>query len=311
MPEIQLADLCFATRLRRWLALCGLLLVAATWRLWTPQVVFPQIPFLAVLRTVPGWIDWIALTGVVAGLVGLLLTPGERGASALRALSNRAASWFACLFVASLTLLILLDQHRFQPWAYQFAIVAIALAFVPAQRALSLLRLLRLLTIGIYFWSAVSKLDYTFLHGLGPELLRGTLTAFGLEPRWMRSDVATALALAFPLDELAVAALLAFRRTRKYGLILAIAMHVLLLATLGPLGLNHSWGVLLWNVYFIGQDVLLFAPLASGGRQPSESADRSAAAATPVSLSLGRGAGGEGMPCRVICSFGQLINRRG
>jgi len=172
------------------------------------------------------------------------------------------------VFVISLTSLVLLDQHRFQPWAYQFAIVAIVLAFAPAERAASLLRVL---TVGIYFWSAVSKFDYTFLHGLGPELLRGLLAAFHLEPGWMRPEAATTLAWAFPLDELAVAILLAIRRMRTFGLIAAIAMHVVLLATLGPFGLNHSPGVLLWNVYFIGQDILLFRPLASGGCQPPES----------------------------------------
>ena len=34
-----------AALLRRALALFGLALVAATWRLWTPQHVFPQVPF--------------------------------------------------------------------------------------------------------------------------------------------------------------------------------------------------------------------------------------------------------------------------
>lgn len=283
--------------LRRWLALAALALFAATWRLWTPQTVFPQIPFFAALRTVPGWVDWIALAGMFAGLLGLLLIPSEPRRSesgseivGTESRRHRAVAWSAVLFVGSLLVLILLDQHRLQVWAYQFAIVAIVIASLArASCSDQALSLLRLLTVGIYFWSAVSKLDDTFLNGLGPELLRGMLTAFGLEPGWMRADVATVLAFAFPLNELAVAALLAFRPTRKYGLIFSLIMHLLLLATLGPWGLDHSWGVLLWNVYFIGQNVLIFSRQASGGRQPAEDFDRSTTATLPVPLSLGRG----------------------
>lgn len=248
---------------RRWFALCALALFAVTWRLWTPQTVFPQIPFFAVLRAVPGWVDWIALAGVIAGLAGLLCASGEQRASVLRVPSVRG---FAFLFVASLVILVLLDQHRLQVWAYQFIIIAIVLgAFAGVASSEKAFALLRLLVIGIYFWSAISKFDHTFLHSLGPELLRGTLAAFGVEPRWMRSDVAAALSLMFPLAELAVAGLLAVRRTRRFGLIASIGMHGLLLATLGPWGLDHSWGVLLWNIYFIGQNVLLFGPAGRAG----------------------------------------------
>jgi hypothetical protein len=65
----------------------------------------------------------------------------------------------------------------------------------------------------------------------------------------------------FPLGEMLVAAGLLFAPTRKIGLAGAVALHVLLLVILGPLGLDHKPGVLLWNVFFIVQDVLLFWPV--------------------------------------------------
>jgi hypothetical protein len=46
----------------------------------------------------------------------------------------------------------------------------------------------------------------------------------------------------------------------KTGCVLAITMHLLLLLIVGPLGLNHEPGVLVWNVFFIGQAWLLFWP---------------------------------------------------
>ena len=47
-------------------------------------------------------------------------------------------------------------------------------------------------------------------------------------------------------------------------MIAATALHVGLLLALGPLGLGHRPGVLLWNVAFIGHDWLLFGTRALG-----------------------------------------------
>jgi hypothetical protein len=69
--------------------------------------------------------------------------------------------------------------------------------------------------------------------------------------------------MVFPAAELAVALGLCFARTRTVALVGAITLHLLLLVILGPVGLGHKPGVLVWNVYFIVQDVLLFGGLRS------------------------------------------------
>ena len=116
------------------------------------------------------------------------------------------------------------------------------------------------LTISIYFWSAVSKFDYNFFHDQGPTLVEGFKHAIGIREatnRWSASfDVWAAIGLA--IGELSVAILLSIRRTQRVGIWLAILMHGALLVALGPLGLKHSWGVLLWNLFFAGQTWLLF-----------------------------------------------------
>ena len=48
-----------AEHLRRVVGLSGLALVAATWKLWTPQGVFPQVPFFQFLRGTPDVLHWI------------------------------------------------------------------------------------------------------------------------------------------------------------------------------------------------------------------------------------------------------------
>jgi len=127
------------------------------------------------------------------------------------------------------------------------------------------IRILRGLIVAIYFYSAASKFDVVFLEGLGPLLWTGLLNPFGIEPsHWPPGQQMIAAAL-LPIGELVVAGLL-MSRLWRWGLWLSIAQHLLLIAALGPSGLRHEWGVLLWNVYFIGQNVLLF------GDRPSDAA---------------------------------------
>jgi hypothetical protein len=221
------------------------------------------------------------LAALLLGLTGLLLAPLHlRRRSPPAAAGGAARSKpqpaerrppaplsprpFAALAVGALALLVLLDQHRFQPWAYQFAVAALVLAFTPPVEAAALLRVL---TVAIYFWSSVSKFDYTFLHSTGTLMLDGLFRALQLYPYTIDTRTAVLLAWVLPLDELAVAILLAVRRTRTVGLVASILMHLLLLAALGPLGLNHEPGVLLWNAYFIVQNLLLFRRPPAGWRR--------------------------------------------
>ena len=236
----------------RLLAAGLLALVAATWKLWTPQDVFPQVPLIRAACDWPGWFDWVCLAVLVASSLTLLVV-GQRG-------------WWergSCLaIVLSLAGFFILDQHRLQPWAWQFFLLAVLLSLADDTTAR---RGWRWLVIGIYFWSTVSKLDYTFCHEQGPALLGGLKQAMGLRGmpnRWTEAlDVVGSLGIA--LGELSVAVLLAWPRARWLGLWTATIMHLALLAALGPFGLNHSLGVLLWNVFFIVQNWLLFRESAA------------------------------------------------
>jgi hypothetical protein len=238
--------------LRRLVALFALALLAVTWRLWTPQTVYPQVPFLGLLRDAPAALQWLVLAGQGVALLTALLAParGRLGRIALAA--------FAGLTLAA----VLFDQHRLQPWAYQFAVVAVVLAGCAPARAGTLLRVL---TISLYFYSAVSKFDYVFLHTVGQQFLAALLDFVGIDAAELSDLLRLALAALFPLGELLVALGLCFRRTSRVALAGAVATHLLLLVLLGPFGLGHKPAVLVWNVYFIAQDLLLF-----GGRREGE-----------------------------------------
>lgn len=223
---------------------CGmLLLLCLTFPIWLPSSAFPQVPWFAWMALRPVWLDLAAGSGLLFTLLAVLAAaPG---------------SWrLRCSFLGvALCWLILLagDQLRFQPWAYQGVLIALLWALLPAATAA---RWLRRLTISIYLYSAWSKLDATFLETMGPYFLNGLAISFGWKPPadW------GGLPWIFPLGELFVAVLLCFPRLRIYSLTLATLLHVGLLWTLGPFGLNHHLGVLAWNLFLIVQNLLLFGP---------------------------------------------------
>ncbi len=218
-----------------------LALVAVTWKLWTPQDVFPRVPLFR--WAPPDWWDWASLALIIAGGIGLLIRP------------PRHVRTFAATLAFGLAIAFVCDQHRLQPWAWQFFILALLVAL--ADDAL-LWNGWQWLTISIYFYSALSKFDARFLHfigtafaetALGGYVTGATLYVINYYIVWL-----------FPLGELTIAILLANPRSRKWGMWAAIGMHGFLLQILGPFGLNHSYGVLIWNVVFIVQAAILFVP---------------------------------------------------
>jgi len=252
-----------AARLLRIVALALLALIASTWKLWTPQQVFPQIPLFQWAVGLPPLADWIALAAVGCGAVGMLAWPHARWRYA-----------WGGLLCGGLVLAVVLDQHRLQPWAYQFGLMTLALTLAAGGKGV---RLCRLLVARIYIYSAWSQLDASFLAtgGLGEQFAATFLQAIGLS-----SDspaILSAGSWLLVIGELSVGVLLLIRCWRSgessntrfafvldwAGVGLAIALHVALLLILGPLGMNHTLGVLMWNIAFLVLLVPLFAPIKS------------------------------------------------
>lgn len=231
----------------RWLlAAFSFWLLVATRPLWLNCGEFPQVPLFAWGCVVPRLVDLCLLVVMAGSTIAIVSTN-----SASR--SNRACLW---MFAITLTGLLLLDQHRSQPWAYQFVLVAVVLAAAPHPLAISLLRVL---TISIYLHSALSKIDYSFCTGLGHRLLLEFSSQFcGPSPAGDQPGPTGAWPLLFPIGELLVAVGLIWPVSRRCAMWCAAGMHLLLLILLGPWGLGHSAGVLIWNGYFIAQNFILF-----------------------------------------------------
>ncbi len=229
-------------------------LITLTWKLWSPPASFPQIPLFSFLINAPGWIDWLA---ILIGLAALIMMSISVQAGMVRSL----VCW---LFVGSLLVLMALNQHRGQPWAYQFAVIAIVLSLGTDGHSLSLLRAF---VISIYIYSAIGKFDYQFLHTVGQQFL-SVLTGFlSIDEQNWPAALRIYSAASFPAFELAIGIGLVFRRTRRLAAIGAVVMHTALILILGPWGLNHQWGVIAWNFYFALQAIVLFGRSREPGTQ--------------------------------------------
>ena len=228
-------------------ALCGstLLMVGLSWPLWVDGPDFPRVPFVAGMPDPPGWLSRLVLGSILATL----------------GMATLGRAWRPMLGINLLLLFfaILRDQNRFQPWAYQYAWIGLAMVTLSGARAL---RVARWYVIGLYAYSGLSKLDASFCSELGPTFLSAALGPFGFSPSDWSDPARTMACLAMPGFEIAVAVLLSSRSTRRIGLVGAIAQHSALILILGPWGLGHSPIVLIWNVALIVEDVILFGGVA-------------------------------------------------
>ena len=231
-----------------------LVLIASTFQLWLGGSDFPQIPLLPSLVGAPLISDWIALGCLFLTVSFLLVNASRQFILRQENLSPGKHRIAAAICAVSILCLFLLNQHRLQPWAWQFFLYAVLLTL--ARRSDELITAARWLTASIYFFSAVSKFDYQFIYGLGGTMAQTLAELAGVEASGWISFIAALM----PVFELLVAFLLIVRRTSKTGVLLAAIFHAALIVTLGPWGLDHHLGVLIWNLFFFLIATILFWP---------------------------------------------------
>lgn len=236
------------------IALAGLAAgVVATWPLWTGDQHFPQIPWLAAAVGIPTSVDpWLLGLAGVAG-IGIAVSTFGR--------PNRQCDlWSRIAFAVATIALVLLNQHRMQAWVLHLLGVMFVLGLAPNRRGLSLVRAF---AISVYVHSAVSRCDRASLE-LQWNLAEPLLERWDIDSQYVSERARLAWAGLFAVVELGVSILLAFPRVRPYGRWAAIAMHGCLLLLLGPLGLDHHTGVLVWNATWIAQNWVLFSAELDG-----------------------------------------------
>lgn len=223
------------------------ILIAATYPLWFGTSDFPQVPFFGFLTEVPLWLDYVLL--VLLAAASFMLAWGRDSVVLKR---------HCCLAAAAmLALLTLLDQHRFQPWVY-LAIVQLIIMSATALYNKLPMRLIRLVMCSIYIYSAISKFDHSFFQHLGMRFVDTFLDQIGMNPHLMTPAKKQWLIWLIPIGELLVGAGLTFPLTRRFAVGPAVVLHATLIIILGPWGLGHHLGVLIWNALFAAQVLIVF-----------------------------------------------------
>ena len=195
-------------------------------RLWyAPDRLYPLAPVISSMR-VPDWIDLALLIALLVALMFVAL----RQQTVLMA---RVAVVITALFV-------LLDQSRLQPWVYEYCLLLLVLSF--SDRAGALMTC-RLIVIALYFWSAMQKMNVTFITHTWPDMSAAFPAAAHVG--WIA-----------PMLELAIAIGLLVARFRRIAVILAIAMHASILVLL--LLARENSVVWPWNIAMAALTFLLF-----------------------------------------------------
>lgn len=214
--------------------LCG---IGFSHELWFPIMrTFPRVPLTFEF---PILIDRIL---TVIFVISLLLS----------ALSFRQKIFLSSA-AFTLVLLIFFDQMRLQPWLYQYLLLLVILALQPKDETNSskTLGFAQIIIAGLYFWSGVQKLNFTFSHETLPILLEPFQNLF---PSIQLPFVFIGITIA--LTEIFIGCGLLFRKARNMSVVLAIATHTAILTVL--IAKNYNQIVWIWNIFLIAAVVTVF-----------------------------------------------------
>lgn len=235
-------------------------LIAATFPLWTGNHDFPVIPLISNI-TLPMIVDRCLVCILIAACAYIVA-----------AFRNTGRDVIVCaVALTAAVALCILNQQRLQAWHWLFMLGLTTSFFPPAAG----LKLLRSVLASIYICSVLSRLGPVAHQGMSAAIVDQLLQLLKINPAIANGSLGEVLCHALNLAELAVGILLLLPASRRYGILSAMLLHCTLLLALGPLGLRHHWGVLIWNLCF-----LTLIPVAFSGpiRRPN------AAASTPTAV---------------------------
>lgn len=220
---------------------CGMLL---SWRLWLSSGRrFPVLPCFG-WSPLPAPLDW----GLLLGALGL-------GVAAIVRIWDRRV---VAALVVLLVLLGLGDQMRWQPWAYQYLLCLVPMAFVgradDRDGIAAALDIMRMILVAIYVWGGIHKFGVQFQRTYESDVVVGLLEA---THGWLRELIVLNGRLV-PWLEILIGVSLLLPRLRLAGIAIAIAMHAFILLTLGPFGLGRNSVIWPWNLAMPGMVIALF-----------------------------------------------------
>lgn len=157
------------------------------------------------------------------------------------------------LAIGTLTVILLQDQMRWQPWVYLYLLMLLPflLQSDSGDHEKTLLMVLQWIIAGVYVWSGINKLNPNFLDGTFYQLVH----ALGIEREF---HTLKEVGYAIPIIELLTGFALLTRKFRKIGVYSAFAIHIFILLYLSLVVLNQNTIIYPWNVAMIFFVYILF-----------------------------------------------------
>lgn len=236
------------------LAVFELVLIIATFPLWWGTSAFPQIPLLMALPTAITQVATVCLMMACAAIVALPIKDPSK------LIMKASIAAFVCSLVLAVS-----NQHRLQSWHWLTMLNLGWLIVLPRK---DLLTAMRHTVAAVYVCSALSRISLTPEQGVSGIIVRQLLELVGQSGWEMGALQIARLCHLMTLGEFLIGLLLVSPKTQRWGAVGAILLHSSLLLALGPLGLNHHAGVLLWNLCF-----LCLVPILFPFRRTMEKAD--------------------------------------
>jgi predicted DCC family thiol-disulfide oxidoreductase YuxK len=213
-------------------------------RLWIGPRSYPLAPVADALPR----IDGLLADGLFAALFIL----------AVAILVAAKPQRFIAAFLTIIAALCLLDQTRWQPWIflYSFLLATLALfswdsADVAGRR--STLNIARLILACTYIFSGLQKVNSNFIESDFPWIVQPITNVLP-----STANLLHVFGMTVPFVQVAFGVGLLTRRFRRASLIVAVAMHVFILAMFGPTGLDWNNIIWPWTAAMAVFDILLF-----------------------------------------------------
>ncbi len=178
-------------------------------------------------------------------------------------MAHRFLPWTVLLLAATLPVL---NQHRLQAWHWLF-LVLVAQTQIVHKDHKTFVR--RITFAAVYIFAALSRIGPGIADGVSVQMLSTVFRSPGVSHLLTNDTFIFAACAAMSLIECSVGVGLLFAGTRRFAVPAAMLMHASLIGILGPWGLNHHWGVVLWNVFFICAIPLVFSSAPQNAHEAS------------------------------------------
>jgi len=204
-----------------------------SYKLWLANRFFPIIPPFDFLLQVPSFIHTILFTGSLLLLFFSIFFANKKILIAL-------------LFIEILS--CFLDQNRWQPWQYQY-VITLFIFIINFSDTIKINNWILLICAATYFYSGLQKFNPGFLAIVWQDTFLHRF--FKLPMHIVNHKLVANIGYVLPMLEVVSGISFFIKRFQKIAIIFLIAMHLLILAIIGPWSLVFNIIVWPWNVLMI------------------------------------------------------------